>query len=494
MQQKIILRNYSLEKNFFIILGIYLLTHLIFRLIISNSLEIDEAEMVLWFQSPFHLGYNSQPPLYYWIQMLFFYLFGLNIFSLSLLKNFLFFLIYLFLYKSAKEILKHSWYSIFSVVSLFLVYNFSWILYKDATHSILVLVICAITLYLFIKLLTYGSFKYYFLFGIFMGLGFLSKYNYFLFILSLIFSGLTIKDYRRYILDKKMLISLFLAFIIILPHLFWCIDNFGKLMVDKEKLNMANSGNLIFILKGILAFLKKSLIFLFPLFFIYFLIFREGFRKKEFSFQENKIITLFKRFFLIFILITTSLIIFFKITDIQVRWILPFLFLFPLYFFIHLKNIPLNPLKIKIFLILVLIFASLVLFSLPGRVFFASLRHKYSRLNYPYKELSEIIKKNYFKKGLILAQNYIIGADLKLNFKDSLVISPDEKINFPLPKEKKPVLIVWEDKDSQNVCGSLGRILDKLKLDYTNLSPFTLEALYKYSVNRYYKIKLLVVN
>ncbi|MBN3040766.1 MAG: glycosyltransferase, partial [Candidatus Omnitrophica bacterium] len=60
------------EKVFYIILALYFILHLLLRIFVSTALEKDEAEMVLFFQHGFSPGYSSQPPLYFWLQFIFF--------------------------------------------------------------------------------------------------------------------------------------------------------------------------------------------------------------------------------------------------------------------------------------------------------------------------------------------------------------------------------------------------------------------------------------
>src|SRR5436190_22437 len=91
-------------RTLLICLGIYFALHVLTRSLISQSLQIDEAEQLIFTQD-WALGYGSQPPLYTWIQKIFFSVFGLNVFGLSLLKNLLLWTFYAYFFLSAREIL-----------------------------------------------------------------------------------------------------------------------------------------------------------------------------------------------------------------------------------------------------------------------------------------------------------------------------------------------------------------------------------------------------
>src|SRR3989338_934452 len=98
-------QSLDFEKKFIFLVFAYFTLQVTVRTFISGSLEFDEAEQVL-FSQQLSLGYGPQPPLYEWLQKIFFTVFGLNVFSLSLFKNILFVTIYIFLFKGARLMLK----------------------------------------------------------------------------------------------------------------------------------------------------------------------------------------------------------------------------------------------------------------------------------------------------------------------------------------------------------------------------------------------------
>ena len=82
MMNWLIRRRYRLP----LLLAFYFAAHTVVRTALSTSLDYDESEQV--FLSQFLLlGYNSQPPLYTWIQKGLFELFGYSVLHLALLKN-----------------------------------------------------------------------------------------------------------------------------------------------------------------------------------------------------------------------------------------------------------------------------------------------------------------------------------------------------------------------------------------------------------------------
>src|SRR3974377_10219 len=86
-----------------VLVACYFSLQALFRTLISNSAELDESEQLLWAQS-WSWGSVPDPPLYTWLQIAAFRLFGTHIFALALLKNVLLFSAFLGTYLGAKQI------------------------------------------------------------------------------------------------------------------------------------------------------------------------------------------------------------------------------------------------------------------------------------------------------------------------------------------------------------------------------------------------------
>ena len=67
--------NTALDRWVPLGLALYFGLHLISRVLVSPSLELDEAEQLLYLQA-LSLGYGFQPPLYTWLQALVFAFIG----------------------------------------------------------------------------------------------------------------------------------------------------------------------------------------------------------------------------------------------------------------------------------------------------------------------------------------------------------------------------------------------------------------------------------
>ena len=76
----------------------------------------------------------------------------------------------------------------------------------------------------------------YILLGFCISLGTLSKYNFLLFVVAVILAGLSMKEGRRIIFDKRIGLSLLSCVIIFSPHLIWLLrDDFSPIRYALEK-------------------------------------------------------------------------------------------------------------------------------------------------------------------------------------------------------------------------------------------------------------------
>jgi 4-amino-4-deoxy-L-arabinose transferase-like glycosyltransferase len=470
------------------------LLHVVVRTIISGSVEFDEAEQILFSQN-FSLGYVTQGPLYEWFQRIVFAIFGLNVFSLALFKNFLFIISYLFIYKSARLILESDIYAALSSGALLLTHTYSWQSMRQLTHSILVVAIAAVTFYLFLKILikketklypvrSLASNGVYLALGVFVGLGILAKYNYLIFIVALFLAALSIKDFRKSLINKRLLWALVIICLMVLPHVFWVFQNFSQttLRLKEIQIDAAERNNFFGLGFRVLATLIQFS-------FVLLIFFPQALKKNSaYTGQDKQLKTLLGRFFLISLIIVASLIVGFKIIDFEERWLQPIFFIFPMYFFLLIKNRNISGRRVKFFIgaILFSAFMNLIMI-LVCTVFPDTFGHK--RIHYPGEKLAKVIKdETGFSQGLILSPETSLAADLKLNFKDSFVETPQMS-----PKARKghsQILLIWNSQWDHKVPPRMYGLLAKYKIDINqaNLKVKGAKALYKYAKEESYPI------
>ncbi len=206
-----------------LIIFIYCVSYAALRLLVSPSMELDEAEQFLNGAS-FHLGYAHQAPLYTWIVWLVSLLSGRGLDMIVLIKYGLLFVFYISFYLLARHFLVPG-KSLMATGCLLLFPIYSYEANRDLSNTVLVSAMAVIAGLFFLRLLLGGSRLDYLLFGASCGLGMLSKYNFVLFLLALLMYGITSAHGRRIMSDKKIFFSLAAFSGVVLPHAAWLAGN-----------------------------------------------------------------------------------------------------------------------------------------------------------------------------------------------------------------------------------------------------------------------------
>lgn len=217
-------------RRFLLGLGIYFSAHVFVRILASNSLASDEAQQVYlsqWLLSgySYQAGQSPQPPLYQWIQIGFFQIFGLNVPALAIPKNLILFLTYVLAFLAAHALTGDIRLSILASLSLFLIPQIAWESHRDLTHSVLATMMSVGMLNAAVRLVRTPSLIRSLLFGGFVGLGIMSKYNVVLFACALVLAMATTRETRGAILSRYGAFSLAGCVLINLTHIEWWLSH-----------------------------------------------------------------------------------------------------------------------------------------------------------------------------------------------------------------------------------------------------------------------------
>lgn len=474
MNNKISQPNHLYIKYFIPFLFLYFVIQLVLRVFISPSLELDESEQMLLTQQ-FAWGYNSQPPLYTWIQMIFFEIFDRNIFAIAFMKNILLFLSYFFLYKSTKLITQDTLLSSIAAASMILLPQISWESQRDLTHSVLLTTIASATFYLTMRIKYSVSRVHignYILLGVLISAGMLAKYSFAIFIFALAAVSLFDHTLRRFIFSKKIIITFFMIGFTYAFHAVWLFEHLDLATNSTLEKLVIEDGSMTSLI-GITALFKAIILFLMPYLLIIFLIFR-----KAISFKKEHFL------FYFFILVTITLVLFVLYTgttNIKDRWMQPYFFLMVAYIASQMDIDKLDFSKVTLYFKIVYFFMLLILVALFIRVYVPDTIKKYYRLNYPFESVAQQIKAENFSPDFIIAENKLIGGNFKLNFPKSVVAADNFQIESP--NKPKKILIVWE-KNFPTFAKQYQDLISKKK---------TFSAKYLYSDKKTYVLNVIMI-
>ena len=480
--------NRAQSVKFLFILACYFALHILLRVTISDSLDYDEAEQAMlsqWLLA----GYTEQPPLYTWIQHFLFSIFGENVFSISLLKNSLLYLTYVFVFLSSQIILKNTRATILATCSLLLIPQIGWESQRDMTHTTLVVFAAAGTLYQSMRLIIKKSYFNYLLFGLFLGIGFMAKANFGLFLVILLLTLVTFKEGRSVIFNWKILLSLSVLFALAGNYFYWMMNNQDIVFSATKKFKRAIDN---YYVKGALSLITNSFLFLTPLWLFYLIFFPSGYDAKwweERSFHQRFI----ARYIVFFFLILLLVVLIFKVTYVKDRWLQPLLFVVPILFFSRVSIEKITSARYKGFLTVVGIVAATIYLAFTIRVMGASYIDRFSRMNYPFSPMAEDIRSTGFDSGLIISNNRFLAGNMHLQFPTSPALIPEYRFEeLPATQGFTSGIVIWMTERYPVIPEKLTIFLkEKYQITSSEQQIHYFEHTYKYG--RTEKVKLAVM-
>lgn len=268
---------------FITLLAVLFATHVGVRVFSSPVPELDESWQIVLSQT-WSLGYHAHPPLYTWLQILFFKTFGESIFSLALLKNALLFGLYAFTYASARLLTRDNAKAAFATLCLLLIPQIAWECQRDLTHSVLLSTATAATLFTFLRIVDRPSAVRYSLLGVCIGTLLLAKYNAAIFILGAAIAMMFVPRYRALLLTPRLAWTVIFCLLVSGPHFWWVAANASDAFASMRKLEFrakATYGDVA--LKLPYRMMKAVLPNLIPVFVVFFL----GRWRKSFALRSD---------------------------------------------------------------------------------------------------------------------------------------------------------------------------------------------------------------
>lgn len=426
-----------------LILGYFALNVLV-RLLLPHELELDEAQQSLLSQW-FAMGYDTQPPLYNWVQFLVVQLFGNSLASLTIFKNLLLAATYLLYYGAARAALGQREMAMVAALGLLAIPHIAWESQRDLTHSVAMNFSAALFLFGLMRTLRQPSAWSYALLGLSTGIGLISKYNFALLVGTAGLAALADAQTRRRVFDWRILISAAVALVILLPHGLWLLDNLtlgSERSLDKlrEGGEMSVVGQvaagLLSILEGFAGYAALATIIFVALY---------GKRIWARAPEQTMEARLIERMLVIFVALLIVMVLVLGATAFKERWLSPVLISLPLYAVLRLQAWGTSSrLVLSRFLPVALIIMLVVPSALALRVVASGWTGNYQKINVPYSALADSLRAQHGAPAAIIAQDPHLAGNLRLHLPESLVDArwyPSFGGDDRLPPG--PVLIVW---------------------------------------------------
>lgn len=417
------------------------------RVASSGTADLDEAEQLLATQC-LQWGYGPQPPLYTWLAWPLIQLFGPGILPLALLKNLLLFGILAFTYASALDLTGNPRRSALAAVSAFFLPQFAWEAQRDLTHSVLVTLLAAATLWAFLRLLRHPGLPRYAVLGLCLAAGCLSKYSFLLLAAGLLVGALTLPSGRVVLLHRGSLVTLGVVLVLLAPHLVWAGDQARWVLATSHKLGLQTDQPWIEVtLKGWLSLAGGAAANLGALVAVYLVV--AGRRPAGAAAPGSPLPEggrVLQRALLGILVLAALSVLLFDVTRFKVRWFLPLCIWMPVLLVLAFGP-RLTLARTRALTATAGLVALVILVALPSRVWFASSLGRARELNAPFATLASALQSA--RSGplppLLIAGNNWVGGNLKIRFPDRWVLTPQLLLHTPVTAGAT-ALIVWDGR------------------------------------------------
>jgi len=375
-------KKIDINKSLIFFLFVHLVVWTLAPSISNNNLPLDTIEALAW-GTNLDWGYNKHPPVSAWFLKIFFQIFKNQDWAYYLLSQIFVVLSFFVIFKFSEDFFKNKTFGLISIFILEGIYFYNFTT-PEFNVNVCQLPFWSLSVFYCWKGFKENKYTDWLLFGLFAGLGVLSKYLfiYLLIAMDVFFIYMIVK--RK--IDFKCLISLITFFLVLIPHFIWLTENNYITIAYAFQRTGADEPNFLNHIIYPMIFLGKQIGIVFPAFVMFLFIISK--LKIKFNLKDKKLLFLLTINLLPIILIfLTSL---FMGAKIRTMWMTPFyLFSGILFVYIFKEKISLKKIKnfISIFLILFILSPSIYLY--------VSITETNKRTDYPGKEIAKSIQKKW---------------------------------------------------------------------------------------------------
>ncbi len=438
-------------RGFYLFVGGYIAVIFLIRALLFPGAPYDAAEQLLYSQTFASVYDLHNPPLFTWLVIAAQKVFGVTIFSFAAVKFTLLLLTYVFVYRSAQEILEDDRLAALAALSLLAFYEFAWVAVVKYSHSVLLTTMCAATFYALLRVGSRADLRAYIALGVVAGLGLISKYNFALFLSALILAAMCDRDLRAALLHRRILVSIAISAAVMAPHYHWFIENWGALTREAGGVFRTSSdggffGDFVMRLKVIA---KAYLDFFVPLVVLLPLFFWRAFTPLPAGAPRSVRLRRVLGISLVLMTAVTVIgVLAFGASRIEIRYLYVFI-LFPIYFFARVQAAGPSEKAVNRFSAVLMFCAVLVLGTLVATYAADPLRCKKCFHHIPYAAFAKDLRRAGFTGGTILTmyRPLPIGGNLRPYFPDSRIVDLDRRYaRFapPAPAAPGQCLIIWD--------------------------------------------------
>jgi len=204
--------------SFWLIFGFL---HALFRIGYSSTLALDDSAASELVQA-LALGYQArQPPLYEWLLWNVQQIAGTGILSFLIVRYVLIAVLGYAIFMAVRHAVRDRRLAALASLSICINYQIGWTFHESVTQTILLSIAMFGTFDAVMRFHTRPSLRHALWLGAAVGIGFLSKHSYALFLLSLTLAAASLPGMRDLLRNRLLLAAAALAFAIVSPYLAW---------------------------------------------------------------------------------------------------------------------------------------------------------------------------------------------------------------------------------------------------------------------------------
>jgi len=430
----------------------YFALHAMLRVLVSDAVERDEAEQLLWTQR-LAMGYGTQPPLYTWLQWGVFQVTGVSLAGLALLKNLLLAGTYAFSFLAARTVLPPATAAL-CAASMLLLPQIGWESQRDLTHSVLVTSLAACMLWQVLALLQRPTPARYALLGLATGAALLAKYSAAACAMLWLVALLTHRDTRSVVLRPAFLLVPLVVLAMLLPHGLWLLDHWGEAtrgtLAKMEAGTTAGAGWAAGVGKGLSSLLRALLGFSALLALVLAGVCGRalwtGLRQPAAA-PAGTVHRLLRRLVLLTLALLVLMVLAGASTAFKDRWLQPFLFMLPLLLLGALSQ-P-GATMLRRLGVAVALMAALVTVLLGLRVWHHGQSGNPDELNLPVRAFAQALAAQGLGAAGLVADDAVLGGGLRLHLPQAHVqLTQDRAGRTPLPWPDGDAPVVWVSRQA----------------------------------------------
>ena len=438
------LRRFLTRPNgVFLALWIYVLAFAVLRLAGSPLIGTDDVQQALAAQS-WAWGYEPRnPPLYTWLLMSAYSMFGVTQVAHVFIKYALILAEFIFAYLCGRRLFRTAGYAELSALSLMLVHLVGISSHVVFTHTVALGAALFMTWWALLRVLQERRSIDYALLGLACALGLLSKYNFILEIVPVFAVGLALRETRGAVLNWRMAITLAVGALVIAPHALWLIEaryNFTEYL-NKSAGVGAHAGYFVSVGSGLIDLVVTLLVELLPFWLLSVLVFRPSLAQRLGAVRAEHQLLLWS------MLLDLALVLIFLFaagaTDVKSRYLAPLILQVPLALFVWLEAHPATTRQLNIFAGAI---AATVVLTYGGLIWQSFFYHEHCKRCWremPVVQLAQQMREAGFTGGTIIANEWHLGGNLRLQFPDAAVLVPGFA-ETSAPRARGQCILTWD--------------------------------------------------